>query len=135
LTPSLPLNEVKNEFRDLRSLDDDKAARVFNSFFSHGESDLDDEVCDPFEEDSDEGELADNGSSFQSPDSGFVKDLKIFFSCAIQPFGSRSKGSEFLVAWGATDDLGNQSGILFDGHMLNESVVIDEEGTGIGVFF
>ena len=75
MPPSLPLNEVKNEFRDLRSLDDDKAARVFNSFFSHGESDLDDEVCDPFEEDRDEGELAENGGSFQSPDSRFVKDL------------------------------------------------------------
>ena len=75
MSPSLPLNEVKNEFRDLRSLDDDKAARVFNSFFSQGESDFDDEVCDSFEEDSDEGELAENGGSFQSPDSRFVKDL------------------------------------------------------------
>ena len=40
MTPSLPLSEVKDEFRDLRSLDDDKAARVLNSFLSHGESDL-----------------------------------------------------------------------------------------------
>jgi len=55
---------LQNEFRDLRSPDNDKAARVFNSFFSHGESDLDDEVCDPFEEDRDEGELAENGGSF-----------------------------------------------------------------------
>jgi len=75
MPPSLPLNKVKNEFGDLRSLDDDKAARVLDSFFSHGESDLDDEVCDPFEEDRDEGELAENGGSFQSPDSRFVKDL------------------------------------------------------------
>ena len=75
MTISFPLNEVKDELRNFRSPDDDKAVGVFNSFFSHGESDLDDEVCDPFEEDRDEGELAENGGSFQSPDSGFVKDL------------------------------------------------------------
>ena len=40
MTPSLPLNEVKDELRDLRAPDDDKAVRVFNSFFSHGEGDL-----------------------------------------------------------------------------------------------
>ena len=51
MTPSFPLNEVKDELRDLRSPDDDKAVRVFDSFFSHGESDLDDKVCDPFEKD------------------------------------------------------------------------------------
>ena len=134
MTTSLPLNEVKDEFRDLRSLDDDKAARVFDSFLSHGESDLYDEVCDPFEEDRDEGELAENGGSFQSPDFGFVKDLQILFSSAIQPFGSGTKRSEFLVARGATDNLSNQSGMLLDGHMLNESVVIDEERTALGVF-
>ena len=44
MTPSLPLNEIKDELRDLRSLDGDKAARVFDSFFSHGEGDLDDEL-------------------------------------------------------------------------------------------
>jgi hypothetical protein len=135
MPPSLPLNEVKDEFRDLRSLDDDKAARVFDSFLSHDESDLDDEVCDPFEEDRDKGELAENGGSFQSSDSRFAKDLKILFSSAIQPFGSRAKRSEFLVARGTTDHLSNEPGMLLDGHMLNESVVIDEEGTGIGVFF
>ena len=135
MTPSLPLNEVKDELRDIRSPDDDKAIRVFGSFFSHGESDLDDEVCDPFEEDRDEGELAENGSSFQSSDPGFVKDFQILFSSAIQPFGSGPEGSEVLVARGSTDDLSNQSVVFFDGHMLDESVVIDEEGTGIGVFF
>jgi len=135
IPPSLPLNEVKDEFRDLRSLDDDKAARVFGSFFSHGESDLDDEVCDPFEEDRDEGELAENGSSFQSSDPGFVKDLQILFSSAIQPFGSGSEGSEVLIAWSSSDDLCNESGMLFDGHIFNESVVIDEERAGLGVFF
>jgi hypothetical protein len=134
MTPSFPLNKVKDELRDFRSPDDDKAVRVFGSFFSHGESDLDDEACDPFEEDRDEGELAENGSLFQSSDSRFVKDLQILFSSAIQPFGSRAKRAEFLVARGTTDDLGDQPGMLLDGHMLNESVVIDKEGTGIGVF-
>jgi hypothetical protein len=75
LTPSLPLNEVKDEFRDLRSPDDDKAIRVFDSFFSHVKGDLDDKLCNPFEEDSYQGELSQDGGSFQSPDSWFVKDF------------------------------------------------------------
>jgi len=39
-----------------------------------------------------------------------------------------------LVARGTTDDFSNQSGMLFDGHMFNEAVVIDEERTALGVF-
>ena len=93
MTPSLPLNEVKDEFGDLRSLDNDKALRVLNSFLSHSESHLDDKVSDPFEEDRDEGELAENGSSFQSSNLRFIEDLQILFSSAVQPFGSRAKGS------------------------------------------
>jgi hypothetical protein len=135
MTSSFPLNKVKDELRDFRSPDDDKAVRVFDSFFSHGERDLDDEACDPFEEDRDEGELAENGGSFQSSDLGFVKDLQILFGSAVQPFGSGAERSEGLIARGPTDDLSNQSGILFGGHMLDEAVVIDEERTGIGVLF
>jgi len=75
MTPSLPLNEVKDEFRDLRSPDDDKATRVFDSFFSHGKGDLDDKLCNPLEEDSYQSELSQDGGSFQSPDPWFVKDL------------------------------------------------------------
>ena len=86
MPPSLSLNEVKDELRDLRSLDSDKTARVFDSFFPHGESDLDDEMSDPFEEDRDEGELADNGGSFQSSEFRFVKGLKILFSSAVKSF-------------------------------------------------
>ena len=112
MTTSLPLNEVKDEFRDIRSLDDDEAVRVLNSFLSHGESDLDDEVCDPFEEDRDEGELAEDGGSFQSPDPRFIEDFQILFGGAVQPFGSRAKGSEFLVARGSTDHFSNQPGML-----------------------
>ena len=133
--PSLPLNEVKDELGDLRSLDGDKAVRFFDSFFPHGESDLDDEACDPFEKDRDEGELAENGSSFQSSELGFVKDLQVLFGSAVQPFGSGAERSEGLVARGSTDHFSNQPGVLFDGHMLDESVVIDEERTGLGVFF
>jgi len=51
MTTSFPLNKVKDKLWDFRSPDDDKAVRVFNSFLSHGESNLDDEVCDPFEKD------------------------------------------------------------------------------------
>jgi hypothetical protein len=48
MTPSLPLNEVKDELRDLRSRDDDKAIRVFDSFFSYGEGDLDNKLTIPW---------------------------------------------------------------------------------------
>jgi len=48
MPPSFPLNKVKDEFRDLRSPDDGKAARVFDSFFSHGENDFDDKPSDSF---------------------------------------------------------------------------------------
>ena len=72
MLPLLPLNEVKNEFRDLRSLDDDKAARVFGSFFSHGESNFNDKPSDSFKEDRDQGKLSENPRSFPSPDFWFV---------------------------------------------------------------
>ena len=75
MTPSLPLNEVKDELRDLRSPDDDKAIRVFDSFFSYSEGDLDNELGNAFKEDNHHGELGQDGGSFQSPDSWFVKDL------------------------------------------------------------
>jgi len=135
MTSSFPLNKVKDEFRDFRSSDDDKAVRVFGSFFSHGERDLDDEACDPFYKDRDEGELAENGNSFQSSELGFAKDLQVLFGSAVQPFGSGAERSEGLVARGSTDHFSDQPGMLFDGHMLDESVVIDEERTGLGVFF
>jgi len=75
MTPSLPLSEVKDKLWDLRSPDDDKAVRVFDSFFSHGEGDLDDKLCDTFEEDCDQGQFNEDTCSFQSSDSWFVKDL------------------------------------------------------------
>jgi hypothetical protein len=40
-----------------------------------------------------------------------------------------------LVARGATDDFSNESGVLFDGHMLNKAVVVElefREGLNIG---
>jgi hypothetical protein len=75
LTPSLPLNEVKDEFRDLRSPDNDKAIRVFDSFFSHRESDFDDELRDSFEKDCHQGKLSENGGMFDASDSWFIKDF------------------------------------------------------------
>ena len=87
--PSLPLNEAKDEFGDLRSLGNDKAARVFDSFLSHSEGDFDDEMSDAFKENRDKGELAENGGSFQASDFWFVEDLQLLFNSAIQPFRSR----------------------------------------------
>ena len=141
MTISFPLNEVKDELRDFRSPDDDKAVRVFNSFFSHGESDFDNELSDPSEEDGHEGQLTEDSSPFETSDSGFREDIEVFFSGTIGSFRSGTKGPEFLVARGSAqlhseDDFGDESGMLFDGHMLNEAMVIDEEGAGLSrVFF
>jgi len=135
LTPSFPPNKVNDELRDLRSPNGNEAIWIFDSFFSHRESDFDDELRDSFEKDCHQGKLSENGGMFDASDSWFIKDLQIIFSCAIQPFRSRSKRSEFLVTRGSTDDFSDESGMLSDGHMLNESVVIDEEGTGLRVFF
>jgi hypothetical protein len=135
LTLSFPPNKVNDELRDLWSPNGNEAIWIFDSFFSHREGDLDDKLRDSFEKDGHQGELSEDSGSLPSSDSWFIKDLQIIFCCAIQPFRSRSKGSEFLVARGSMDDFGDESGMLSDGHMLNESVVIDEEGTGIGVFF
>ena len=64
MTTSFPLNEVKNKLWDFRPPDNDKAVRVFNSFFSHGESDLDNELSHPFEEDRHQGQLTEDRGSF-----------------------------------------------------------------------
>jgi len=48
MTPSLPLNEIKDELRDLRSRDDDKAGWVLDSFFSDRQGDLDDKLGNPW---------------------------------------------------------------------------------------
>ena len=135
MTPSLPLNEVKDEFRDLRSLDNDKAARVFNSFFSYGEGDLNNKLSDPFEEDRHEGQLTKDGGTFETSYPWFVENFQIIFGRTVQSFGSRSERSDFLIARGASDDFSNQPGMLFDGHMLDEAVVIDKERAGLRVMF
>jgi len=135
MTISFPLNEVKDELRNFRSPDDDKAVGVFNSFFSHGESDFDNKVSGPFEEDGHEGQLTEDRSPFETSDSRFREDIEVFFSGTVGSFRSGTKGPEFLIARGSADDFGDESGMLFDGHMLNEPMVIDEEGTGLRVFF
>ena len=135
MTISFPLNEIKDELRDFRSPDDDKAVGVFNSFFSHGESDFDNKLSGPSEEDSHESQLTEDRSPFETSDSRFREDIEVFFSGAVGSFRSGTKGPEFLIARGSADDFGDESGMLFDGHMLNESVVIDKERTGLRVFF
>jgi len=64
MTTSFPLDKVKDKIWDLRSPDNNKAVKVFNSFFSHGESDLDNELSNPFEEDRHQGQLTKDGGSF-----------------------------------------------------------------------
>jgi hypothetical protein len=98
MTTSFPLNKVDDEPWDFRSPDDDKAARVFDSFLSHGESDLDNKLGYAFEEDCHQGELSKNGGSFEASDSGFKEDFEVFFGGAIGSFGGGSERSEFLVA-------------------------------------
>jgi len=134
MTISFPLNEVKDELRDFRSPDDDKAVGVFNSFFSHGESDSDNKLSDPSKEDGHEGQLTEDGRPFESSDSRFREDMEVFFSGTVGSFRSGTKGPEFLVARGTPDDFGDEPGMLCDGHMFNEAIVVDEEGTTIGIF-
>jgi len=75
MATSFPLNKVKDKLRDLRSPNGNEAIWIFDSFFSHGEGDLDYKLCDPFEEDCDKGQLSEDACSFQPSDSWFVKDL------------------------------------------------------------
>jgi len=119
MTPSFPLNKVKDKLWDFRSPDDDKAVRVFNSFLSYSEGDLNNKLSDPFEEDRHEGQLTKDGGTFETSHPWFVESLQIIFGRTVQSFGGRSERSEFLVARGASDDFSDESGMLFDGHMLN----------------
>ena len=123
---SFPLHKVHDELRDLGSLDDDKAGWVLDSFFSDGQGDFDNKLGYPFEEDGHQGQLRQDGGSFEASDFWFLEDPQVFFSGAISSFGSWSEGAEFLVAWGAPDDFCDQAGMLFDGHMFNGAVVVDE---------
>ena len=64
LTTSFPPNKVNDEVRDLRSPNSNEATWIFDSFFSHSESYLDNELNDPFEEDSHQGQLTEDRGSF-----------------------------------------------------------------------
>jgi hypothetical protein len=112
-----------------------KPQGVSDSFLSHGESDLDNKLGDPCEEDCHQGQLSENSSSFKASDSGFKEDFEVFFGGAIGSFGAGSERSEFFVAWGSPDDFSDESGMLCDGHMFKEAVVVDEEGTSLGILF
>ena len=39
-----------------------------------------------------------------------------------------------MVTRGSPDDFGDEPGMLFDGHVFDEAVVVDEERAGLGVF-
>jgi hypothetical protein len=135
MTTSFPLNKVDNESWDFWSPDDDEAIRIFDSFLSQGESDLDNELGYAFKEDGHQGELSKDSSPFEASDSGFKKDIEVFFSGAIDSFGGGSERSEFLVARGTPDDFSDEPGMLFDGHMFNKAVVVHEERATLGEFF
>ena len=135
MTPSFPLNKVKDELWDFRSPDDDKAVRVFNSFLSYSEGDLNNELRDPFEEDRHEGQLTKDGGTFETSQPWFVESLQIIFGRTVQSFGGRSERSDFLVARGTSDNFGDEPGMLFNRHVLNKAMVIDKERAGLRVFF
>ncbi len=109
ISASFSLDKIHDELWDFRSPNEDEARGVFDSFFSDSEGDFDNELDDPSEKDGHEGELSEDSGSVSSSNSWFIKALQIIFSCAIQSFGSRSKGSELLVARGPTDDFGDES--------------------------
>jgi hypothetical protein len=64
VTASFSLNKVHDELGNFGSPDDDKAARVFDSFSSHSEGDLDNELGNAFEEDDHRGELGQDACPF-----------------------------------------------------------------------
>jgi len=135
MTTSFPPNKVKDKLWDFRSLDDDKAVRVFNSFLPYSEGDLNNKLSDPFEEDRHEGQLTKDGSTFETSHPWFVESLQIIFGRTVQSFGGRSERSEFLVARGAADDFSDEPGMLFNRQMCDEAMVVDEERAGLGEFF
>ncbi len=51
------------------------AVRVFASVFSDGDGDLVDKLCDPIKEDRDQGELGQDGGSFEASHLWFAKSL------------------------------------------------------------
>jgi hypothetical protein len=52
MDPLFLLNNVHNEFRNYRSLNDDKGVWILDGLFSNGEGGLDDKLGYPFEENS-----------------------------------------------------------------------------------
>ena len=64
MSASFSLNKVHDELGDFGSPDDDKAARVFGSFFSHSEGNLDNELGNAFKEDDHHGELGQDTCPF-----------------------------------------------------------------------
>jgi hypothetical protein len=71
LVALFPLNKVHDELGNFKASNGNKAVRIFDSFFSY-RGDFDDKLCDPFEEDRDQGGLTQNGGSFLPSDFWFV---------------------------------------------------------------
>jgi hypothetical protein len=125
MTNSFHMNGAWIKFKvwDFSSLDDDKVVGFFNSFLSHGESDLGNKLGSAYEEDSFDGQLTEDGGRFKVSQPWFMESFQIIFGRIIKSFGGRSKGSEFLVAKISTDDLSGESAMLFAGHIFVEAMV------------
>ena len=86
MSASFSLDKIHDELWDFWSPDDDKARRIFDSFFSDSKGDFDNEAGDTFKEDDHHGELCEDACSFYASDLGFTEGFKIFFSGAIGSF-------------------------------------------------
>ena len=65
---------------------------------------------------------------------GFKKDTEIMLGSGVGSFGGGTKRFEFLMTVGSSDDLGDQPGEFLDGHVLDESMVVNPVRAHMGVF-
>ena len=122
---SLPLDQIDDKLRDVRTGEIWLRRGVVFEQFSHGNRDLDDETADALEEEDYDGHLGENTGIFQSPDFGFVENAKIFLGGGVGSFGGGTEGFEFMMPVCSAEDLDDQPGEVVDRHMTSKSVIID----------
>ena len=94
---SLPLDQIDDKLRDVRTGEIWLRRGVVFEQFSHGNRDLDDETADALEQQDYDGHLCENPGVFQSPDLRFAEDAEIFLGEGVGSFGGGTEGLEFLM--------------------------------------
>jgi len=104
------------------------------ALLSYGQGDLHDKGGNSFKHDSHYSQQGKDTRIVQASDLRLGENVEAVFGGRIDSFGSRAKGFQFFVPWGATNNLCNESRELFGGHMGTEALVVDPMGTMIGIF-